>query len=144
LADDVALLDEVVGPAFAAVGRAHPVGRGLRGAVDEHQRIGPAHLLGRDHLDENLPIHDVLAGLADIFASDIEVAALGDGRLVERRYRQLGRLGASRRDGKGRQQHGDEAQCIGHGFLPAAAFVRQTSHVWRWEGGAGLAALSIC
>ena len=113
--------------------------------MDQHQRIGPAHVLRRQHLHIGLPLHDLLAGLADIFAADIEVAALGDGRLVERGHRQLRRLGAhGRRDGNRRQQHGDEAQCIGHGFLPAAAFVRQTFACVATEGGARLAALSIC
>ena len=74
--DDVALLDEILGPALAPVRRSHPVGRGLRGAMDQHKRIGSAHVLGREHLDVDLALHDLLAGLADIFSADIEIAAL--------------------------------------------------------------------
>src|SRR5262249_60582858 len=43
--DDIALLDEVLGPSLAPVRRAHPVGRGLSGAVDEHERVRPPLVL---------------------------------------------------------------------------------------------------
>src|SRR5262252_2777733 len=43
--DNVALFDEIVGPALASVRRTHPVGRRLRGTMDQHQRIGSAHVL---------------------------------------------------------------------------------------------------
>jgi hypothetical protein len=74
--------------------------------------------------DVDLALHDLLAGLADILAADIEIAALADGRLVDRRHRQLGRLGADgRREGERRQQRAaEDARSVVHGFLPAAAF----------------------
>jgi hypothetical protein len=73
--DDVALLDEEIGPAFAAVRRAHPVGRRLRIAVDQHKRIGSPHILWRHHLDIGLATHDLLAGFSDIMAADVKEAA---------------------------------------------------------------------
>jgi len=87
--DDVALLNEILGPALAAVGRAHPVGGGLSSAVDEHQRVGAALLFRRQNLDIDLALHDVLTGFANIMAADIEEAALGDGRLIDSGDRKL-------------------------------------------------------
>jgi len=119
--DDVALLDEIFGPALAAVRRSHPVGRGLRGAVNEHQRIGPAHILGGQHLDIDLPLHDLLAGLADIFSADIEIAALRDRRLVDRGHGQPGWLGAGRREPRACRKNRDPdgvSKAATHGFLP--------------------------
>src|SRR5437867_3559086 len=94
--DDVALLDEVVGPALPTVRRSHPVRRRLPGAVDEHQRVRSADVLRRHHLDVGLPMHDLLARLAGIRAPDVEIAARPDGRLIERRHGKSWRLGAYR------------------------------------------------
>jgi hypothetical protein len=87
--DDVALLDEIFRPALAAIRRAHPVGCGLRSAMDQDERVGTALHLWRQYLDVNLALHDVLAGVANVMSADIEVAAFGDGRLIDRRHRQL-------------------------------------------------------
>src|SRR5262249_53981140 len=76
--DDVALLYEILGPSPAPIRRAHPVGRGLSGAVDEHERIGPALILRRHYLDVSLALHNLLAGLADVFSANIEIAPLPD------------------------------------------------------------------
>src|SRR5580704_3406467 len=101
--DDVALLDEIFRPALAAVGRAHPVGGGLRRAVDEHQRIRAALSLRHQDFHVNLTLHDLLAGVADVMAPDIEKTALGDGRLVDCRNRNLD-LGKRRRADEARQK----------------------------------------
>jgi hypothetical protein len=74
--DDIAEADEIFRPALAAVGRAHPVGCGLRRAVDQHERVGAALDLRRQHFDIDLSLHDVLAGIADIVAADVEKAPL--------------------------------------------------------------------
>ena len=105
--DDVALLYEILGPSLAPIRRAHPVGRGLSGAVDEHERIGPALILRRHYLDVSLALHNLLAGLADVFSANIEIAPLPDRRLIDGRHWQLGRFRARRRahqDERGQRQ----------------------------------------
>jgi hypothetical protein len=72
--NDVALLYEEIGPAFAAVRGAHPVGRRLRIAVDQHKRIRSPHILWCHHLDIDLATHDLLAGFSDILAADLKEA----------------------------------------------------------------------
>jgi hypothetical protein len=78
---DMALLDEILHPALAPVRRSHPVGRGLDGAVNA-QEGGPPHVLGRQRLDIDVALHDLLPRLADTFAANTEIAVLAD-----RRYR---------------------------------------------------------
>jgi hypothetical protein len=87
--DDIALLDKKLGPTFAAVRCSHPISRGLRGTVDQHKRIGASLYLRRQNFDVDLPLHDVLAGLAHIMAPDIKKAAPGDGGLVDGRDRKV-------------------------------------------------------
>ena len=67
--------------------------------MDEHERIGPTDIFRGEHLDVDLTLHDVLAGLAGVFPADVEMPALGDRRLVYRRHRQLGWLRPARRRG---------------------------------------------
>lgn len=56
---------------------------------------GGPHVLGRQHLHIGLPPHDLLAGLARVFA-----AALADGGLIDGRDGQFGRFGVcSKYDG---------------------------------------------
>src|SRR5258706_6797656 len=72
---DVALLDEVVRPSLPAVGRAHPVRRCLRAAVEKNDRIRTSYGLRRQYLDVALAAHDVLAVVTDIVPPDIEVTS---------------------------------------------------------------------
>ena len=122
--DHVALLDEIFSPALAPVRRSHPVRCCLRGPMDQDQRIGLAHILRGQHLHIGLPLHDLLAGLARIFAADVEITALGDGGLIDGGDRQLGRLGprSQHTDGRERDTCGGPQHRTGHGFLPAALF----------------------
>ena len=76
--DDIALFDKKLGPAFATVGCSHPVGRRLRRAVDQDERIRPSLYLRRQNFDEDLTLHNVLAGLANIMTPDVKKAATGD------------------------------------------------------------------
>lgn len=76
--DYIAILDEIFGPAFAPVRRLHPVGRCLRSAMNENQRVGLCHLPGSEHLDIHLALHDLFAGLANIFAACVEESAFGN------------------------------------------------------------------
>src|SRR5262249_36595945 len=94
--DDVALLDEILGPALAAVRRAHPIGRGLPRTMDKHERVRPTDVLRRHHLHVHLPLHDLLPWLTGIGAPDVEIAARADSRLVERRHGKSWRLSACR------------------------------------------------
>src|SRR5262249_36388124 len=81
--DDVALLGEILGPSLTPIRRAHPVGRRLPGAVDQHERIGSALILWSYNLDISLTLHDLLAGFADVFSANIEIATLPDHRLID-------------------------------------------------------------
>ena len=81
--DDVALLDKKVDPALAPVRGAHPIGRGLRVAMDQYQRIWMPNGLRRHYLNIDLAAHDVLAIFADVLPCDVEKAALANGRLIE-------------------------------------------------------------
>ena len=87
--DDIALLDKKLGPAFATIGCPHPVGRRLRRAVNQDERIRPSLYLWRQNLDIDLRLHDVLARLAHIMTPDIKKAAPGDGRLIDSGDRKL-------------------------------------------------------
>jgi hypothetical protein len=86
--------------------------------VNEHERVGPALHLRRQHLDIDLALHDLFAGFADIMAADIEEAALGDGRLVDRRhwkfYLREGRRAQQRRQ----QRRINDAREPCHDVLP--------------------------
>jgi len=87
--DDIALFDKKLGPAFATVGCSHPVGRRLRRAVDQDERIRPSLYVRRQNFDEDLTLHNVLAGLANIMTPDVKKAATGDRRLVDSGDRKL-------------------------------------------------------
>ena len=62
----------------------------------EHERVGAALLLRRQHFDIDLALHDLRARFADVMAADIKEAALCDRRLIDRRVRKL-QLGKRRR-----------------------------------------------
>ena len=128
--DGVALADKIIRPAGTAVGRAHPVGRRLRRAMDQHQRIALARMARDQHLDIHLAVHQLLAGRADIGAADIKIPAASDRRLVVTRHCfacGLGCLGGAGDHGRREQacedhrrgeQAGSDYSTIKHGFLP--------------------------
>jgi hypothetical protein len=73
-----------------------------------------------------LALHDFFAGLADILAADVEVAALADRGLIDRRHRQLRRFrprGRRGGGGKGRQERnaGHSRNETIHRFPPPGA-----------------------
>jgi hypothetical protein len=57
--------------------------------MDQDERVGAALHLWRQHLNVNLALHNVLAGVANVVSADIEVAAFGNCRLIDRGHRQL-------------------------------------------------------
>ena len=81
------MCDKIVGPARTAIGCPHPVGRGLRGTMDQHQRIALTRMTGCQDLDIHLTVHPLLARFADIRAADIKIPAAGDCRFVGARDR---------------------------------------------------------
>ena len=95
--DDVAHVEEVVGPARPAVRRLQPVDAGLPGAVQEHDRIRRSNLLGHHHFDVHGAAHRrflVRPELADVLAAGVEEPVTRD--VVERdgRNRRWHRTGA--------------------------------------------------
>ncbi len=93
--DDVAHLEEVVGPARTAVRGLEPVDTGLSGAVQEDNGIWRPDLSRHHHLDIHRPSHGrflVRPQFADVFAACKEEPVAGD--LIERNGRNRGRHGA--------------------------------------------------
>ena len=76
--DRIAVGDEIVGPAAAAVRRAEEVDAGLAAAVDHHHRIGPRLVLRHLILDEHLADHDGVLADLDVAAGHRERALVGD------------------------------------------------------------------
>ena len=96
--DDVAHVEEVVGPARAAVGRLQPVDAGLPRPVEEHDGVRRSDLLRHHHFDVHRAAHRrflVWAQFADVLAAGIEEAVTRDvvqerpsgWRPAERRFR---------------------------------------------------------
>jgi hypothetical protein len=55
--------------------------------MDQDERVGTSLRFRCQHLDVDLARHNLLAGLPDILAADVEIAALGHRRLIDRRHR---------------------------------------------------------
>ena len=77
--DRVTALEEVIAPAFAAVGRSHEVRPGLPAAVPHHDRIGLRAVLRDLVLHVHLAGHDLAVARLRIPAADEEIALLCEG-----------------------------------------------------------------
>src|SRR6185437_15508364 len=82
--DGIAMRQEILRPAVAAVGRAGEAFAGGAAAMNHDDREGMQPLLWNLIFDIGLAGPDLVLALADIVAADIEMALLGDGERADR------------------------------------------------------------
>src|SRR5262249_10151576 len=100
----VALGQEILRPAVAAIRRAGPARAGRAAAVDHHDREGVRLLLRDLILDVGVSRHHGAVRRVDVFAADEEMALLGD----DNRSHPLSRCTGGARGGK--ESWGSEAK----------------------------------